>query len=68
MWPRAKDRDMSAMNTSKTSEIERLYEDLERFWRPPTTRQTEFVGSLKQPSPLRVVNSVTTYGAYEDPI
>jgi len=52
----------------KTSELERKYQELfDRFRELQESNKRESMW-LRQPSQLRVVESVTTYGAYEDPI
>jgi hypothetical protein len=49
--------------------IEQQYQEMvQRMWRPVVVLQTDYGDSLEQPSPLRVVRSVTTYSAYEDPV
>ena len=55
----------------KTSELERLYLELlnQILYRKPS-RQEEGrpLPPMRQPSALKIVDSVTTYGAYEKPI
>jgi hypothetical protein len=46
--------------------IEDQYSELFRY-NPSTTAEIDG-DSLEQPSPLKVVPSLTTYGAYEEPI
>jgi len=49
--------------------LEQQYQEMmRRRWQPTVPLQTDYGDSLEQPSPLRVVTSVTTYSAYEDPV
>lgn len=52
--------------TTKKTELEKQYEELFE----PITIQPESSGnySLAQPSPLKTISSIVTYGAYEEPI
>lgn len=49
----------------KVSELERLYSELIKIASSHPSLQRD---SLQQPSVLRVIDSVTTYGAFEEPI
>ena len=53
--------------TAKPTRLEEQYEELMRLMRPTPSFQADSE-SLEQPSFLRVVATVTTYGAYEKPI
>lgn len=50
---------------AKTRLLEEKYEELMRMVQLPAPPCRE---NLEQPSPLKIVESVTTYSAYEDPI
>jgi len=62
---KSKERRRPAKRNAKEARetIEKMYEEILR----PQKIQTD-TQSLKQPSGLRVVDTVTTYGAYEEPI
>ena len=49
----------------KKNDLEHVYEQLFQTETKPPEPQRE---SLAQPTPLKVVETVTTYGAYEEPI
>jgi len=42
--------------------------EYEELFKTPITTVPSQHESLAQPSPLKIVDSVTTYGAYEEPI
>jgi len=50
----------------KKLDLQKAYEDLSKLFSGHSQPRQE--SSLKQPSKLKVVESVTTYGAYEEPI
>ena len=55
----------SKPDSKKKNDLEYVYEQLFQTETKPTEPQRE---SLAQPTPLKVVETVTTYGAYEEPI
>ena len=57
-----------AKKNKKTRGKEELETQYEKLFRTPTTTVAGPRQSLAQPSPLKIVDSVTTYGAYEEPI
>lgn len=62
------DRQMVAEKTEKKSDLEKEYEKLFQKNLTEWLIAMERLQSLRQPSPLRIVDSVVTYGAYEEPI
>ena len=52
---------------TKTARLEENYAEFMRMLQVPFPAPT-YRENLKQPSPLKIVESVTTYGAYEKPI
>ena len=57
-----------AKKNKKNREKEKLETQYEELFRTPVTTVAGPRESLAQPSPLKIVDSVTTYGAYEEPI
>ena len=60
---------MAKANQKKTkaARLEENYAEFMRMLRVPLPAPT-YRENLEQPSPLKIVESVTTYGAYEKPI
>ncbi|MBI4337386.1 MAG: hypothetical protein HY683_06125 [Chloroflexi bacterium] len=52
---------------AKTTRLEEKYAELVKMVQVPVPAQP-YRDNLEQPSPLKIVQSVTTYGAYEEPI
>lgn len=57
---------MTRTKKQKKTKTEKLYEEL--FDLTPTLPPPPKTQTLEQPTPYRAVETVTTYGAYEDPI
>ena len=55
---------------SKKAKLETQYQELFRVQEGsrPAPGEPEHDQSFEQPSPLKIVQSVTTYGAHEEPI
>ncbi len=58
---------MATEKKTKRSQLEIEYEELFKIKRPIELLPSQDA-SLEQPSQLKIIQSVVTYGAYEDPI